>query len=38
MELVLDGEARTIDISSLCMSRFEEGDLNTTTYEFRVVA
>ena len=37
-ELIMDGEATTIDISPLRMSRFEEGDLNTTTYKFKVVA
>ena len=37
-ELILDGKATTIDISPLRMSRFEEGDLNTTTYKFKVVA
>ena len=37
-ELILDGEARTVDISPLRMSRFAEGDLNTTTYSFRVIA
>ncbi len=30
-ELVLDGEATTVDISTLRMTRFAEGDLNTTT-------
>ena len=37
-ELVLDGQARTVDISTLRMSRFADGDLNTTTYSFRVIA
>ncbi len=37
-ELILDGQARTVDISSLRMSRFREGDLNTTRYAFKVIA
>ena len=37
-ELVLDGAARTVDISTLRVSRFAEGDLNTITYKFRVIA
>ena len=37
-ELILEGAAHTIDISTLRMSRFREGDLNKTTYAFRVVA
>lgn len=37
-ELILDGQARTVDISTLRMSRFQEGDLNTTKYAFRVIA
>ena len=37
-ELILDGEARTIDISQLRMDRFQEGSLNSTKYEFRVLA
>ena len=37
-ELILDGAARTVDISTLRMTRFAEGDLNTTTYSFRVIA
>ncbi len=37
-ELVLDGAAKTVDISTLRMTRFAEGDLNTTTYSFRVIA
>ena len=37
-ELILDGQARTVDISTLRMSRFQEGDLNTTSYSFRVIA
>ncbi len=37
-ELVLDSAAKTVDISTLRMSRFAEGDLKTTTYSFRVIA
>ena len=37
-ELILDGEAKTVDISALRMSRFQEGDLNQITYKFRVIA
>ena len=37
-ELVLDGAARTVDISPLRMRRFAEGELNPTTYKFRVIA
>ncbi len=37
-ELVLDNKASTIDISSLRMGRFQEGDLNTTKYTFKVIA
>ena len=37
-ELILDGAARTVDITPLRMTRFREGALNTTTYKFKVVA
>ena len=37
-ELILDGQARTVDISTLRISRFQEGDLNTVTYQFKVIA
>ena len=37
-ELVLDGQARTVDISTLRLSRFAENDLNRTTYDFDVIA
>lgn len=37
-ELILEGSAKTIDISPLRMSRFVEGDLNTTSYKFKVIA
>ena len=36
-ELVLDGQAKSIDISALRMSRFREGKLNTPAYGFRVL-
>ena len=37
-ELVLDGAPRTVDLTPLRISRFAEGDLNTISYSFRVVA
>ena len=37
-ELILDGEATTVDITPLRISRFAEGDLNTVTYKFKVIA
>lgn len=37
-ELMLDGESRLVDISSLRMGRFSDGSLNTTQYEFNVIA
>ena len=37
-ELVLDGAARTVDLTPLRLSRFADGDLNTISYKFRVVA
>lgn len=36
-ELILDGRARTVDISSLRMSRFAEDDLNEPQTGFRVM-
>ncbi len=36
-ELALDGQASTIDITPLRMSRFAEGDLNLPGYGFRVL-
>ena len=36
-ELVLDGKAKSIDISPLRMSRFSEGKLNMPAYGFRVL-
>jgi len=37
-ELVLDGAAKTVDLTPLRLARFAEGDLNTISYKFRVVA
>ena len=37
-ELILDGEARTVDISPLRLNRFARGELNTVTYKFKVIA
>ena len=37
-ELVLDGEAASVDLSPLRFSRFEEGDLLNTRYRYRVFA
>lgn len=37
-ELILDGAARTVDISALRLDRFRRGELNTTTYKFKVIA
>ena len=37
-ELVLEGAARTVDITPLRITRFAEGDLNTLSYNFRVIA
>ena len=36
-ELMLDGRAKSIDITPLRMSRFAEGDLNNTGYGFKVM-
>ena len=36
-ELIMDGQATTIDISPLRMSRFREGDLNSPSYGFKVL-
>jgi sarcosine oxidase subunit beta len=36
-ELVLDGQATTIDIAPLRMSRFQEGKLNQGGYGFKVL-
>ena len=37
-ELMLEGKAKTVDIRTLRMSRFKEGDLNETRYSFKVIA
>ena len=37
-EMILDGESKLVDFTPLRMSRFAEGDLNTTTYKFKVIA
>jgi glycine/D-amino acid oxidase-like deaminating enzyme len=37
-EMVLDGAARTVDLTPLRIARFAEGDLNKISYKFRVVA
>ena len=36
-ELILDGRATTIDISTLRMTRFQEGKLNQPSYGFKVL-
>ncbi len=37
-ELILGGESKLVDISPLRMGRFSDGSLNTTQYEFNVIA
>ena len=37
-ELILDGESKLLDISTLRMSRFDKGDLNSARYSFKVIA
>jgi glycine/D-amino acid oxidase-like deaminating enzyme len=37
-ELVLEGAVSTVDIAPLRMNRFESGETNTTSYEFKVIA
>lgn len=37
-EMILDGGSKLVDLTSLRMSRFAEGALNTTTYKFKVIA
>jgi len=37
-EMIIEGAAKTIDISSLRFSRFEEGDLLGSSYRYRVLA
>ena len=36
-EVILEGQATTIDIHTLRMSRFRDGDLNLPSYGFRVL-
>ena len=36
--MILDGESKLVDFTPLRMSRFAEGNLNTTTYKFKVIA
>ena len=36
-ELILDGQATSVDITPLRMARFAEGNLNTTGYNFKVM-
>ena len=37
-ELILEGESKLVDISTLRMGRFSDGSLNTTQYDFKVIA
>jgi glycine/D-amino acid oxidase-like deaminating enzyme len=37
-ELILEGAASTVDIAPLRMNRFESGETNTTSYDFKVIA
>lgn len=37
-QMILDGTSKLVDLTPLRMSRFAEGSLNTTTYEFKVIA
>ena len=37
-ELMLEGESKLVDISPLRMGRFSDGSLNTTQYDFKVIA
>ena len=37
-ELMLEGESKLVDISTLRMGRFRDGALNTTQYDFKVIA
>ena len=37
-EMVLDGAARTVDLTPIRIARFVEGDLNQINYKFRAVA
>ena len=37
-ELILEDESKLVDISTLKMGRFSDGSLNTTQYNFKVIA
>ena len=37
-QLILDGESKLVDIAPLRMGRFSDGSLNTTQYNFKVIA
>ena len=37
-ELILDGSSNTVDLHPLRITRFEEGDLNGNSYDFKVIA
>ena len=37
-ELILDGQASSVDLNPLRFSRFEEGDLLNSRYRYRVLA
>ncbi|MBM3933783.1 MAG: FAD-binding oxidoreductase [SAR202 cluster bacterium] len=37
-EMVLDGKSKLVDFTPLRMDRFKEGNLNKTTYKFKVIA
>ena len=37
-QLILDGESSLVDITPLRMSRFSDGSLNSTEYDFKVIA
>ena len=37
-ELILEGESKLVDVSPLRMGRFSDGSLNTTQYDFKVIA
>ena len=37
-QLILDGESALVDITPLRMSRFSDGSLNSTEYDFKVIA
>ena len=37
-QMILQGESKLVDFTPLRMARFAEGDLNKTTYRFKVIA